>query len=230
MTLLFDYEYSDYQWSGDTGLNSREPWSDIHTIGISALFTFRPANEWAIFGGPIFRFSGETDADFGDAFTGGGLVGASYRFSNELVLGGGLGVVSQIEDRVRWFPVVVLDWEIVNGVRLTSRTAASTVGRTGLELVFEASRDWEVAIGGAYEKRRFRLDDGGDFPGGVGEDVGYPVWGRLTYLPNPNLELTLYGGVIAGGNFGVDTDGGRQLYYKDYDPAGLIGFSANIRF
>ena len=28
----------------------------------------------------------------------------------------------------------------------------------------------------------------------------------------------------------VDDAGGHQLYYKDYDPAGLIGFSANLRF
>lgn len=230
MTLLVDYEFGDYEWSGETGLNSREPWDAIHTIGFGALFTLRPANEWAIFGGPILRFSAEGGADFGEAFTAGGLVGASYRFSDELVLGAGMGGMTQIEDKVQWFPVIVLDWEFLDGVRLTSRTAASTVGRTGLEVVFDAGRDWEVAVGAAHEKRRFRLDDGGDFSGGVGEDVGWPIWARVTYKPNPDLELTLYGGVIADGNYGVDDDGGHQLYYKDYDPAGLIGFSATIQF
>ncbi|MDY7109867.1 MAG: hypothetical protein SYC29_14640 [Planctomycetota bacterium] len=230
MTLLADYEFAEYDWNGETGLGSREPWDSVHTIGFGALLTLRPYNEWAIFGGPILRFSGESDADFGESFTAGGLVGASYQVSDELLLGAGVGGMTQIEDKVRWFPVIVLDWEFLNDVRLTSRTAASTVGRTGLEIVYDVSREWEVAIGGAREKRRFRLDDGGDFPGGVGEDVGWPVWARLSYQPNPNLELTLYGGVIADGNFGVDDDGGHQLSYKDYDPAGLIGFTANLRF
>ena len=230
LTLLLNYEFSAYEFDGETNFGGRDPWDSIHQIGIGALFTLTPTDDWAIFGGPLFRFAMETDADFEDSFTGGGLVGASHRFSDELLIGAGLGVVSQIEDSNRFFPVFILDWEILDDLRLTSRTSASAVGRTGIELVYSATREWDIAIGGAYETRRFRLDSDGVAPDGVGKETGYPIWARLSYGANPNLDLNLYAGIVVGGDLSLDDSSGHQLGSEDFEPAGLFGVSASIRF
>jgi len=230
LTLLLDYEFSSYEFDGETSFGGRNPWDSVHQIGFGALFTLTPADDWAVFGGPVFQFAAESDADFADGFTGGGLIGASRRFSEQLLIGAGIGVVSQIEDSDRFFPVFILDWEILDDLRLTSRTSASAVGRTGIELVYAATREWDIAIGGAYEIRRFRLDSDGVAPDGVGKETGFPFWARLSYGMNPNVDLNLYAGLVVGGDLSLDNEAGRQLGSKDFEPAGLFGISASIRF
>ena len=167
VALQFNYAFDNYSFSGSTSLGGPDPWDDVHTIGLNATVSYKATNQWTVFGGPVFQFSHESDGDIGDGFTGGGFVGASYVCSRELVLGGGLGVLSQIEDDARVFPVLVVHWQILDHLRLTSQTAGSGSGVAGLELVYDWGNDWELAFGGSYTFRRFRLDDEGVAPSGV---------------------------------------------------------------
>ena len=40
-----------------------DPWDDVHQISLGGIFTYQPANEWSIFGGPVFQFAAEESAD-----------------------------------------------------------------------------------------------------------------------------------------------------------------------
>ena len=162
VAIQFNYAFDNYSFSGSTSLGGPEPWDDVHTFGLRATLSYKATNEWTVFTGPVLQFSHESDGDIGDGFTGGGFIGASYVFSPQLVLGGGLGVLSQIEDDARVFPILVVHWQILDHLRLTSQTAGSSSGIAGLELVYDWGNDWEVAFGGSYSFHRFRLDDEGD--------------------------------------------------------------------
>ncbi len=230
VAIQFNYAFDDYSFSGNTSLGGPDPWEDIHTYGIRATVSYKATNQWTVFGGPVFQFSHESDGDIGDGFTGGGFVGASYVFSRELVLGGGLGVVSQIEDDARVFPVLVVHWQIRDHLRLTSQTAGSGSGIAGLELVYDWGDGWEAAFGGSYSFHRFQLDDGGVAPDGVGEETGIPLHLRVSRRFGEDLNLDLYGGITLGGELELEDRGGRGIASDDYDAAPFIGLALRLRF
>lgn len=230
--LSVGYEFDHYRFSGDTGLGGHNPWDDIHTIGFGAIFGVDMSNDWRLFGGPIFQFSAESGGSFSDGFIGGGFIGTSFDISPELTLGGGVGVVSQIERGARVFPVVTIDWEITDQLKLTTETRAGASGDTAVELVYDWGGGFETAVGGTYRFRRFRLDDNqsGLAPEGVGQHSSFPFWVRLTYHFSPAFSLNVHGGAVFAGELRLmDSDGGG-ISKEDYDPAGLIGISGSIRF
>jgi hypothetical protein len=226
INLSLDYGVHYYDFQGDTIFGGPEPWQDIHEFTTAVSVNYTEIDDWTIFGGGFFRVFGESGADFGDSYNGGGFFGAYYRFDENLTLGGGLRVSSQLEDSTWLAPMIVLDWQITDNLRLSSRTGV----RRGLELIWEPDPKWELAVGGGFQRFRFRLDDSGFAPDGVVEDTGWPVGLRITSKPNRSLRLSVYGGVVLGGELEVDDRDGNSLRDEDYDPAGILGIAAQIRF
>jgi hypothetical protein len=228
--FTFGYEFDHYSFSGDTGIGGFDPWGDIHTVGFGVIFGAHMTNEWKIFGGPVFQFSAESGASFSDGFIGGGIIGTSFDFSPDLTLGGGIGVVSQIERGTRFFPVILVNWRITDQLRLTTETQTGASGDIGAELIYDWGGGFETAVGGSYRFRRFRLDDGGLAPEGVGQHSSLPFWLRLGYRFNPHFSVSAYGGVVIAGELRLLDSNGNRIGKEDYDPAGLIGISGTIRF
>jgi len=226
----FGYEFDHYNFKGDTGLGGPDPWSDIHTFGFGVIFGAHMSNEWKIFGGPVFQFSAESGASFSEGFIGGGFVGTSYQVSPDLKLGGGVGVVSQIERSTRVFPVVLIDWQITDQLKLTTETRAGASGDTGLELVYDWGGGFETAIGGTYRFRRFRLDDSALASEGVGQHSSFPFWVRLTHHFNPNFSLNVVGGAVLAGELRLLDNNGSRIGEEDYDPGAFVGVSGSFRF
>ena len=222
------YDVDLYDFSGTSALGI-DPWEDVHTFNVGALLSMQMGNDWTLFGGPVFQIAREDSADLDDSFIGGAVIGATYAVNSSLTVGGGLGLVSQIEDDARLFPVIVVDWEISDTLRLTSKTAGAA-GRSGLELVYDFANDWEVAIGGSYEFRRFRLDDDGVAPGGVGEERSVPLRARLSYRMGDHVVLDFYGGVVTESELELHSATGVRLGAEDVDPAGLFGFTVRLDF
>ena len=63
------YQLSAYDFSGDGGAL----WEDIHQLTVLTMIDWKLDERWSLLGGGLFRFSAESDADFGDALTGGDL-------------------------------------------------------------------------------------------------------------------------------------------------------------
>jgi len=80
--LSLGYGFENYNFSGDTGLGGANPWSDLHTLRIGAPVIWGVDEQWTIFAIPIVRFQGEPNANVGDAISGGGFVGFSYKVND----------------------------------------------------------------------------------------------------------------------------------------------------
>ena len=89
---------------------------------------------------------------------------------------------------------------------------------------------WRFSLEGRYEKTRFRLDDAGSVPGGVGQDRSIPVALAAIYMPAPDLELSLLGGAEFSGELSLEDANGNLLAESDYDTAPFAGALVRLRF
>lgn len=227
----FGYGLSDYTFSGSSGFAGSRPWSDIHTFGLSASLKKSLDNEWTLFAIPTLRFSAEKAKNFDDSLTGGGFLGASYKVSDTLTIGPGVGMMTQIEDDVFVFPVLLIDWKISDTLSLGTGRADGTTAGPGVFLYWHPEEQWVFSLGGRYEKLRFRLEDDNTVsPKGVGEDRSFPLVAGATYYFNHQTSLNVSAGVLLGGELKLEDENGATISDLDYDPAPFIGFTFRSKF
>ncbi|MBM9512155.1 DUF6268 family outer membrane beta-barrel protein [Desulfogranum marinum] len=230
VSFSIGYSYDGYDFSGDAGLGSLNPWEDIHTISLGVPMRKAIDNNWTAFMIPSIRSTGESGAKFDDTLTGGVLGGFSYRFNDKLTLGPGIGVISQLEDSATVIPILIIDWKINDKWSLnTGRGLGATLG-PGLTLNFQPNSTWRFGVGGRYEKLRFRLDKNGRTAGGVGEDSSFPVFVNGTYSIDPKANLSIVGGVELGGELKVEDKDGQTIEKESYDTGVFLGVTFNKRF
>lgn len=233
LDLRFNYGIADYSFGGSTGFGGLNPWSDIHTITFGAIITMNIDNRWTVFGGPIFQFARETGADWGDSFTGGALLGATYKARDNLLIGGGIAITSQIEDNARFFPILVFEWGFADHWRISSRGPSggrTSLEFTGLELICDPCPQWEFALGGGSSYSRFRLDNDGVAPNGVGQDDSTPFWLRASWHPTGDISVDALAGYLFGGGLSLDNSHGHGVASSDYDGTLFVGLFGSIRF
>lgn len=229
MDVNVRYLFDDYDFTSAVNLGG-DPWSDVTTLQMDARFQWWANSDLAVIFGPFVMWSRETGAGWSDAFTGGAFAGVLVRSSETFAWGGGLGVSSQLDDSVLVYPVLFLDWTINDDMTLTSVAGPVGLAFTGLEFVWAFAEEYELAAGFRYEFRRFRLDDTGFAPNGVGEDSSFPVWARFSYRFNENIAADLYAGFVTGTTFKVDSLDGVQLGEDDTDLAPMIAFTVRVDF
>lgn len=212
------------------GSGSR-PWRSIQGVQLGASATWSLSESWSIMGGAFGGAAGESDADAGDAMTFGGHLAVAWRASDRLTLGGGVLASSQIEDDVLVVPLLLVDWRITDSLRLTNVAGPEAYPTgAGLELVCDALDGWEFGIGGRWESRRFRLDDVGPAPEGVGEDSGLGLWLRAGARPVRGLRLDLLVGMMVGEELSLDDRNGNALASDDLDPSPFAALFLGYRF
>ena len=230
LQLRFAYQRDEWDFSGSTGLGGDDPWDQVNTVDLALQWTHQLESKNQLFGGPLIRWSGDAGANQSDSDVLGGLVGITHVYSDTLVLGGGVGVIGSLEDDSRLFPVIVIDWKLSDDVRLSSDLTNRFGSKTGVELVWTPREDWSLGVGIAYDYNRFRLDNDGVAPGGVGEAISIPLTLRASYHPSPSVDITVFGGAVFGGELSVVDSAGSTLQTENYDSAGTIGLLARIRF
>jgi hypothetical protein len=231
--LNLGYRFDRYEFGGNVfpSLGTRvTPWRDIQTLGLGAVLVWRLDDRWTLSGGPIGQFSGEESVDAGDAASGGGLIAASYRFNESLLLGGGVGVLSRIEDDPAVFPIILVNWRITDELRLSSQGGPTAVLREGMELIWSPAPPLELALGARYEYVRFRLSEGNTFSDGIGEEMAIPVWLRASWIVTPSVRLDFFGGVAPWGEIKLSDSTGGVLAEADLDPAPFIAGYLSIQF
>lgn len=226
-TLTYQYIMDEYDFGGTTGLGGLNPWDDVESHYVSLIASKQLANDWTVFGGPIAQFARDRDARLGDSDTYGGMVGLSINHSETLTYGGGLGVITSLEESERLFPIIILNWQIKPDLRLATDTDA---GRSGAELIYSVNEGFDIALGLAYEFKRFRLDDASFAPAGVAENTSLPAWVRMTFQLDNNLTVNLRAGMRFGGRLKIDNSIGNQLRDEDYDPVLFVGATLSLHF
>ena len=234
LTLRVNFGAADYDFGGTSGFGALDPWNTVHGVAIGGALTYDLNDKWSVFGGPIIQFARENGADWGDSFTGGVLGGATYRVHDRLVVGGGVGVTSAIEDDLRIFPIIIVEWGFNDNWRISSRGATggrTSIEFTGVELIWMTnSKAWEFAIGAGSSYSRFRLDDDGIAPNGVGQDESTPLWFRTSFRPNETFMIDAVAGIGFGGKVSLDDENGDGIADSDYDSPLFVGLFGSIKF
>jgi hypothetical protein len=232
MSLGFQYDYSYYSFKGPTTLAASDPWQDINTIRANVFFHLDFTNDITIYGGPILEVAAESGADWGDALKWGGFGAVVVRGSDDFVIGVGLYGMSQLEGEYRLWPTLILNWEITDGLRLTSAPMpAFTVNRTGWEVIWDIDRTIHLAVGASYEWQRFRLDEGGgSVPDGIGRISQWPIWLRLGLGEASGFQVNVFGGFMLEGNLKVSSSSNNPLSQQDFDPDPFLAITGSLVF
>ena len=224
-SLTLGYGHDDYDFSGIKGFGGGAPWGGVNTFRVSAPLRYQVDDRWSVFAVPSVRTYYESSASASDGTTGGVLVAATYKFNENLSIGPGLGVFSQLEDSTMVFPVLAIRWQITDQLELsTGRGLAATVG-PGLTLSWKHSEPLKFGLTGRLDKTRFRLDDKGNVPGGVGEDRSIGLFASVQYKLSPQATVSAFGGASFDGELRVEDDRGRGIYKEDYDTALSLGLT-----
>jgi hypothetical protein len=225
LMLSFGYRVDayDFDGAGSTGFPGH-PWERVHSPRVTLPFFVPLGSRWFVVGGLTARSTVEEGVPLEDGFTWGGFFGASFAVSERLSIGPGFGLLSELEDDPSFFPVLVIDWTIRPNLHLKTGQGLGSTQGPGLFLEWEKSARWTFLAGGRFERLRFRLDDQGVAPGGIGEDESFGFVGVARYQAHRKLLLTASLGANFDGRLGIEDADGVQLFRKGYDPALLIGF------
>lgn len=220
------FGYHDYHFE-NMAVN---PWNEMQSLSLAFPVRWSLDKRWSLFFLPSARANFETGADLSDSVTGGLLAGVSYQFSDRLSIGPGLGMSSELEDSFNIFPILLIKWEISDELVLQTGRGLGASQGPGLTLSWQAAEKWELSLGARYERLRFRLDDNGANPNGVGEEKGLPVYLGATYQISEDSEISLYAGLKFAGSLEVDNASGDSIYKSDHDAAPFVGLSWNAKF
>jgi hypothetical protein len=228
--LSFGFSYDDYDFDGSDGLIGLDPWDKVlgYSLGLPIRFGISPDIGALVV--PSIRWNAETGANLDDAVSAGGVAGFTYRMSDRLRIGPGVTVSSGIEESFTIIPIVLLDWDISDEVSLSTGGGSGSGGGAGITLSWKTSDELRLGLGANYQSRRFRLDDEGVAPDGVGEDEAASITASASYSPLPFVRASLEGGLTFAGNLRLEDEDGDRIVDEDVDPAPFIGFSLNARW
>jgi hypothetical protein len=235
-TTQITYQGSYYDMGGwdsnAQGFGFPYGWGDIHEATLTGILGWNASENWELLAALLGKTAGEGGADFNDTLTGGGALGFMYHSSPDFQIGMLVGLLSQLEDDAQIIPLPMIDWKMSDHWKLhLGLTLLDHVGYGG-EISFLPSEAIELSVGGTYEKRRFRLDDGGLRTSWIGEETSFPIYAKLGWHPDENITLALTGSVAFAGQVRMGNGNGTKLPngLKDYDPAPGVGFQAQFRF
>ena len=220
---------SNYDFADEDGTGIDGPWNKIEESRVSLNGRFGFGETGSIFIIPTLRTHREKGAS-GDDSSWGLFAAATWRLSEDLTIGPGLGVFSRLESGTRVFPILAIDWNISERWNLsTGRGLASSQG-PGLTLSYELNDDWSLGLAGRYESTEFRLDDEGPVAGGVGRDQSLPIVFTAGLKPTRQLSLSMFAGIEFAGKLKLKDATGVTVEESKYDPALVVGATFDFRF
>lgn len=230
-TPRFIYELNAFNISNEAQRESGIAWGNINQYTLVGIADWAITEKWALLGGPLFRLAGEGSGAFNNGFTGGGLLGFNYQTGEDLSIGFGIGVISQLEDDPAIIPIPMVRWHFVEP--LTLKVGIDQLGgRTGLgpELIWHLSKELDFGVGAQYQRRRYRLNDHGFNSKGIGEDSGAPFFARLAWKPMAAAVVEVFAGVVAAGELKTQDKNGNNTVDKGFDATPTLGLRGEYRF
>jgi hypothetical protein len=223
------YEFSDYHFSGLNDFFVTRPWNQVQRLGAGVPILYSFAEKWRLIVVPSGQIAGEFGADWGNAIVYGGVVAVTYAIRPKSFVGIGMGAYANLE-KTSVFPFIAVNWQITDRLRLTNPFRAGPAGPAGLELSYAFTKHWEVGFGGAYRSYRFRLDNKGLIPNGIGEYEFIPIFLRLSYKLSKPWVIELYGGLTFLNKIRVHDSDGDELYRTNHNVAPLVGGTISGNF
>ena len=227
--LTLSYSENRYRFSGNTVFGGLDPWGKVREARVAVPLRYRHNDTWTFYGVPSLRYSAESGASLSDSDKWGVLAGASYRFSDRLTIGPGVGVFSDIENGTDVSPILLIDWKITDTLSLTTGRDLVASRGPGLSLKWAPQEQWTFRLSGRREKTSFRLDKDGPTPSGLGRDKSIPLAFSATYKPRKAIHVHLLAGVDFAGNLRLEDSHGDRIADSDYDVAPFAGLFFTLR-
>jgi hypothetical protein len=92
------------------------------------------------------------------------------------------------------------------------------------------STNFELAVGGGYQIKRFRLDDDDVAPEGVGETSSIPAWFRANYKLSNDMNVGAMFGFHFAGEIKIENSRGGNLNSQDYDTTPFLSAYFTLHF
>ena len=219
-----------YQFTGRGDFSGLQPWDDIRDVRLSGSVFWQPTDRWELFAVPTLRWDAETGASLDDGRIAGLLTAASYKVSDRLSIGPGVGVFSELEQDTDFFPILAVDWRINDRLTLTTGRGFAATRGPGLTLSWAANDKWAVSLGARYEKDRFRLDDRGVAPGGIGQATSTPIYLAVSRKLGNIGTLRAVAGMELNGSLRLEDADGGLLERSDVEDAPFAGATFDVRF
>lgn len=227
--LALRYDFEDWKFSHPVAFGGAAPWSHLNAPNISVDLGYAFDADLQIGISPLFGWAFESGAKTSEALTYGAILVATKVFSPSLMVGAGMGIVRQIDD-TKVFPFLIVNWQIDDRWRLGNPFPAGPAGGAGLELTFAPDDRWEFAGGGAHRSTRYRLDDAGVAPGGIGENRYFPLFTRVSRNFGAQTKVDFYGGIALAGRLKVEDTSGTAVAKDEYSTAPLLGVTLSHRY
>ncbi len=226
LNLGFDYEHSSYDFHGATGFvaGATSPFDDVDRETLSARFAQHLSQEFSYVVGARVFMSAEEGAKASDSLEGLVYVAPRYAFSDTFAIGLGVVVSTQLEDNALVLPVFVLDWDI------TKEWNLSNDGKLGLFVTYTPNEHWAFSLGGDYQYRDFRLDQGGPDPNGVGRDARVPVMLSATWTPDKRVSVQAGIGMTFLQQYELLDSSGNSIAKINADPAPVAMVRLGFKF
>jgi len=229
------YAHSSFDFNLDNGAPlvyggtqlPREPWNTINTLDLVPHTTVLVGDQVSVVATVPIRWAAESGADR-NAFAGGISAIVRWQVNDDLMVGAGLGVTSQLGRDAETFPIVALDWRIDESLDL--RTEGDWLQGGSTALYYGPSDTVRFLLSAGYERTRFRLDDYGSArdTDGIGEITTVPLelGLRLQFLEGAWFDFRT--GLGIAGRIRVETAGGNKLYDQRFDPAWRWSMAVHI--
>ncbi len=218
----YDYEFSNVP---------ARPWGDITDLQISAPIRFAAGDRAQVFVVPSLGFNFESGAGASSGRTYGVFGGIAWQVSENLTIGPAVGFFTQLEDdNPEIFPALLIDWSISDQWSFSTGSSLGATQGPGLTLSYAATDSLNLALSVRSEDVRFRLNNSGPVPGGIGQDSSIPVVFLANYEPNPGLSLTAFAGAEFNGELTLADATGTVISQQNYDTAPIVGLALRLRF
>lgn len=207
-----------------------QPWEDITDLRLSLPVLVPVGQRARAIIVPSLRYDYESGAS-SNGQTWGVFAGISWQVSDRLRIGPAFGAYTRLEDDdLEIFPALLIDWEISDRWSLSTGSGLGATQGPGLTLRYAVNDALSLSLIGRSESIRFRLNDRGPAPGGVGEDSSLPVVLALNYEPHPGLSLSAFAGAELNGVLRLDDAAGQTIRQEAYDTAPVAGLALRLRF
>jgi len=236
LNTAINYEYNDYQFHNNNRYQwkNRFDWNRVHLVSIDSMLGYQLDDKWSFYGGPILNVGAEEGSEFKDTLSGGAAAGFNYVYSPTLTAGGGLAVVSRIEDPVATVPIVRLDWKFADkwNLHAGSTDLGSSAGY-GMAVSFAPIESLTLSSGLQEQDKRFRLANewsSGHPKDGVATDKYSVAYAKACYDVTKQIGIEGYAGMAFSGKLKLEDKSGQALKEQEYDQTPMFGLRTIFSF
>ena len=222
-----DYSTTDYDFD-EFPFFTGEPFDRIQFFTLSTTRIQRIDEDYSVFLLGSLTSAREEGAEFEDSVKPMILGVVRQRFSETLSAGLGIGLLYDLDDEVRAFPAIAVDWRFDPEWQF--------VVRDGVRLTYlpDYAKGWELsgifAFSAQFGGTRFRMADDGPVPDGTAEFEGFSIGVEAAYRPNPGMSFTVGVSALPASQLRIDDRTNDAVLREDLETGVQFSISGQIGF